>query len=471
MASVDGPPWSLRASVVFTRALAFPSASPRLRREAMRTLDDCRTSARRARALWLAAAAVAGGGCSGDDPPPDLHPLPSYCSGEDISSLTLPWYWERTESPTFPYRYQLKTAADPAAPVIVALPGGPGGTSINDRPVDATDSTYASIGAIPAHYSVVFTDPRGSGCNASTGSEFPLDFFSTDYLARDVLEVIRSLGLTNYYLYGRSYGTVHATYLAHLIESLGYTPPRGVVLEGGVGRAFVDWNDYLSGLQAQWTRVRGLIAPGVLDDVLNTPDYLGYSSQQWAHLIGATLEFGGIPHRGEYVALLLDPLALPDSDAGRTSLALIDALVGDVRPKPRIVTALGCRELWSTLADYDLVDGAIVPQGDDSCSAAGLTMDRAYDAAAFPLHVPIFYFHGDNDSAAPWSGARYHFDVQTATTRRFVTVSGTSHHPLDMALKSLACTTAIWDSIVWDPAGLDASLATCGWTVTLDSAP
>jgi len=421
------------------------------------------TSSRNAALLlaagWAAAAcgpASGGGGTS--------HPLPGYCFGPDIATLTLPWYHGQPSSPTFTYSYQIKTASDPAAPLIIALPGGPGGTSINDLGIDTSDSTYASIGAIPAHYNVVFTDPRGSGCNASTGSEFPLDFFATDYLARDVLAVIAALNPSDYYLYGRSYGTVHATSLAYLIESSGVTPPKGVIIEGTVGKAFVDWNDYLSGIQTNWTRVKSLIDPGVVSQVVNTPlHYLGYSSRQWAHLIGGTLQYGELPNRGEYLALLLDPLATPGTIEEAQSKLLIDRFITGLKPKPLIATALGCRELWSTMADYDLAGGEIVPQDGDACSAAGLAMDRPYDAALLKIHAPIYYFQGDHDSASPLSGARYHFDVQTAARRTFVTIAGASHHPLDLTLKSLACTTAVWDGIVSDPAGLAAALAGCNW--------
>lgn len=146
----------------------------------------------------------------------------------EVPSLTNP-------NRTLPFHYFTSPLRlDPKKFTIVILPGGPGGSSSN---------TYSELYGIPTSQAqYLFIDPRGTGANFNMGVE-SASVMSTATTAQDVLYVVQSARLTNYVIWGSSYGTVIATHIGHYFETHSeYVAPKAIVLEGTLGKA-LEFND------------------------------------------------------------------------------------------------------------------------------------------------------------------------------------------------------------------------------------
>jgi len=403
-----------------------------------------------------------------EEPPPSASPtppagLPAVCSSSDVFHVRVPYYYDRSSSPTFDYAFQFRTSSNSSAPVVIILGGGPGQTLIG---------AAAPEGAIPTSYNLIFTDPRGEGCNASQGAPFPVDFFKTEYLARDVLSMISSLRLRDYIIYGASYGTVHATVTASIAERERFNLPKAVVLEGVLGRAFIGGIDeYYQTFVTEWSRLKGILDPRVVAMLSRTPLPLGYSSRDWATFIRLEMISGEVPNSGHPLVNLLNPLV--SDDPGRAAAArdaLDQAIRSTLALQPTAVSllfeTLFCRELagkWSV--GWDLVGGNLVLSGQDFCPLIKVPF-TPYDAADWPVATPIYYFQGPNDPTIAMSNALHHFNVETRSRRNFVVVGGASHAPLAVSLQALGCSNAVWDAIAFNPAGFVSALRQCpNWPI------
>ena len=127
----------------------------------------------------------------------------------------------------FEYYYEKRFGADPNQPVIIVLPGGPGDFSIGMGDVGFKNLT------------AIYFDARGTGCNFGNQDDFLWSDVSTDEATSDIFDVIKTENLTNFIIYGISYGTVLATRLAVKLEAAGL-PPMAVVLDGTIGRSYGD---------------------------------------------------------------------------------------------------------------------------------------------------------------------------------------------------------------------------------------
>lgn len=369
------------------------------------------------------------------------------CAGAQIRAIDAPVRYDRTESRTFDYKYRyIPARADSlTAATVIVLPGGPGQAGIPNA------EGLFPLGAIPPQYNRVYTDPRGAGCNAVV-AEIDSTALRTDFLARDVIGIIHTLGLRNYVIYGASYGTVLATTVAHLIERDSLPKPTAVVLEGVVGRAFPSFASYMQQFTAEWDRVRrGL--PGSWPERLAAAQLpMGYSAEAWGGFAFATIILGDFPDApisGSYLHYLLGvldrnaeakvrgaPLTAGDSGAMRYIDSRMQVFGSGV-----LFRAIGCAELWGEWRTGRVLRaGRLEAYGPNVCPPGGKS--RAYDAATLPVTVPIYYFQGPHDPASGLAGARYHFDVQTRAPRTFVLVDSASHAPLTGGLKS--CAPAIW---------------------------
>jgi pimeloyl-ACP methyl ester carboxylesterase len=379
--------------------------------------------------------------------------------------MTLPLYWDRSGSPTFEYKFQVKRSSRPNVPFVVVVPGGPGAPSIG----------YAAFagGSIPADVNVVYTDPRGSNCNAPPGGHFPLDAYRTEYLARDVKAVVEKLQLQGFYVYGHSYGTVQATVLTSILERESASVPGGLVLEGILGRHLANgYAEQIADFDTQWQMVKEMLDPAVAASFEQEPLPLGFTSRRWARYIAESLYEGVVPGVGIRLQILLDELA---DDDPATNARLSDhfaQLDGGfhylVDPN---VNAIGCRELYGTIVGRDLVAGHLVPTSVDACQLLGVPFSDPYDSAAWPTTVPIYYFEGSNDPATPPSYAAYHFDTHRGSPRHFAYVLEASHDPLTQSLDTAGCSDAVWQSILFGTSTLREALGGCrGVQVELDDA-
>ena len=391
------------------------------------------------------------------------------CATSQIHSIDVPVRYDERGSPTVAYKYRYIPARTNSqrAPTIIVLPGGPGQAGI------PTPEGAFPLGAIPAGYSRIYTDPRGAGCNARV-AETDSTALRTDFLARDVLAIVRTRKLTNYIVYGASYGTVLATTTAHLIEREGLPKPAAVVLEGVVGRAFPNFASYMRQFTDEWDRVRSGLPGAWPARIARTPPPMGYSAEAWGSFIFATIILGDIPDEpvsGPYVHYLLGVLdRMAAAKARGTALSARDS--GAMRyinsrmavfGSGVLFRAIGCTELWGDWRTGRVLRGGrLYASGDNVCTTRGKT--RAFDARAHPITAPIYYFQGPYDPASGLAGARYHFDVQTKARRTFVLVDGASHAPLTSGLKS--CAPGIWARIVAARSLDSAVFASCKRRVT-----
>jgi pimeloyl-ACP methyl ester carboxylesterase len=372
----------------------------------------------------------------------------------------LPRPLQEGRSETFDYHYKL-VMRDPSLPTLVMLPGGPGDLSI---PWALDAATLDSL--LPKTYNLILTDPRGIGCNPVPTP--PVDFFTTDNLASDVLAIIAARGLTDYYLFGWSYGTQLATVVASAAESRGMAP-RGLVLEGTVGRYFDDATmPIYGGFEREWMRVKAALSPAVAARFESPMLPLGLSGAQWAAFINDNTLLA-IPGQPGLVDRLTgvgsaDPavLAALEKDVRATA----DGFLGTPPELKELYPSIVCGELaTSDNTDMALVGGVMVGHQDpDFCRDRPLA--RPFDSARYPVRAPIIYVQGDQDPATTLENARYHFDHQVEGPKHLVTVPGGSHYPFGAMAD---CFAAFWDGVRTNTTSLAAALDTCRVKPTLSS--
>jgi pimeloyl-ACP methyl ester carboxylesterase len=372
------------------------------------------------------------------------------CRGSDIVRIQRPIFPDQEASPTFPYSFQVRKGSDPSAPTVVFLQGGPGLGSIGLRHL-----------TLPSRFTEVLIDPRGVGCN--TQPELPLAALNTEYLASDVLAIVRHLGLKSYYLHGVSYGTLLATVTAYRAEQAGI-PPRGLVLEGVLGRALLP-GETGGGYAEQWERLKTKLSPGVRE-ALSAPRLQGLPEAHWGHWIRTLMPLGDLPRQG---VPLLNLLAYLEPGMNPVFTAMVVQMVKDTVNSQRVTDPsairqhreISCREVTDqqggTESDVHLKGGRFLPNDPIYCGETRL--DRPFDAARYPLRSPIYYFSGEHDPITPLNLARHHWENQKAARRAFVTVRGGGHNALSVNLED--CAEAIWNTIVSDPSALKQTLAGC----------
>lgn len=333
------------------------------------------------------------------------------------------------------------------------------------------------IGSIPEKYTVIYTDPRGSGCNVPPeGVRYADEFYTTPNLAEDILEIIRAEALKNYSIFGISYGSVAGTVLTREIENTpGVARPGFLVLEGIFGKSQASYREYIAGIQAEWARLKPQIDPDVLDSIVNQPDFLGYSRERWTDFISRALFLGHTPGQGSPIVEKLNDLRNPASAEGQAALNYIDSFLEALASasalpgRVEVLTAIACRELWPDRYDMAMdADGDLVATGTDYCAPAGVAHAAPYDPKNYQVETPLIYFQGDRDPATPMAGARYHFENQSLANRYFVTVPTAGHGPIEAQLSYLGCMDRIWDSILVDSSDFVAALTVCNFALTLE---
>jgi len=161
----------------------------------------------------------------------------NICIKSNIYSVSTAISIDQPQPGTFQYYYQYIQKGDPSTPTIVVIPGGPGGKSIDDQPENPYFDWIQMLYGFPQKYNAILTDPRSIGCN-QVNKNLPIDSFSSQNVANDIVAIILKLNLKNYIIYGHSYGTVVATLLGQL-SSAGIIPkPRAIILSGTLGNYF-----------------------------------------------------------------------------------------------------------------------------------------------------------------------------------------------------------------------------------------
>lgn len=376
----------------------------------------------------LASVLILGGGAV------QAQALPRHCTSEAVVSV---------ERGTWTYRAHLNDPEGRTGPTVIFIPGGPGQTG------------FQTPLAYPDEFRVVRTDPRGVGCNATTALQD--SDLSTRETAHDIVLLIRKLKLKNYLLHGISYGTMVATMVARLTAEQGLTPPKAVVLEGVLGRAFHE-GEYDQAYLQRWQQSRPLLPPKALTALEATAPF-GVPAAQVAAWLSMLLNYG---ERADGSSLLGDQLASPDE-----SLAFrIRALTRPADPdRARVHRWITCHEIASDMRDlqfdFDLKDGRLTRNQRRLCGELSLT--TPFDSARWPSPAPLYYFSGGLDPATPPWQADYHFAHQKGP-RTLIRVSRGGHAALSGSL--MDCQQPLWQAMAQGQ-DLRPALSGCAMTTEL----
>ena len=415
--------------------------------------------------------------CSGGDALTDRAPLapdparplapaagsPCALDATGVTTLERPMFPDRSNSPTFGYSFKLYPGTDPNAATAIYLPGGPGQPGIAVE----RDEVYA-----PLDYALLETDPRGVGCNApESADDYPAEFYSSRYLADDVVAIVERLALDNYILYGISYGTALATMVASRIEERGLPPPRALVLEGVLGTAFTsDRPGTEVAFEEGWRAVRDGLDASIRSQLTMEPLPLDLSPEQWGAGIMGLLPLGAIPQTANmsFLATALTVLAPGVPEEERSEVRGLILAVGvppvDVMGE-RLHHEITCHELAETdFVSLSLEAGEIVVNGLDCTDIA---LDEPFSAASWPVHSPIYYFSGTDDPNTPPWQARAHFDAETTAPRQLIHLERGGHNARASNLTD--CAEPLWQAMATGR-GFEAALATCVWPYELETA-
>ncbi|MBC7371394.1 MAG: alpha/beta hydrolase [Bdellovibrionaceae bacterium] len=316
---------------------------------------------------------------------------------------------------------------DPARESMVYFSGGPG---------------------IPAHWglfqqeldsglNVIIIEQRGIGCSRPTNLSQYLNprFYGAELVARDAEAVRKFLKITRWGVYGLSYGTVPATIYASLFPQA----TRALVLEGTMA----------SGGTEVWEAPhRRKLLQKMLDSLPNKIRERMEQIVQVHHqpdIWFSRLTREMLMANDALESLKSKLLAIDDEQNFAELLKRVRDMFAPLNYTPHVLFAMNdvpyymnlCRELSfneNTLVSYDsLIDGQLVPTIDhesiEICRQLAATKTKTYQAADFPVSVPVTYFQGSNDSAtAAPEAIRHYKSVPTGARQLLILVKG-GHSP------------------------------------------
>jgi pimeloyl-ACP methyl ester carboxylesterase len=393
--------------------------------------------------------------------------LPDYCSGPEIVRISRPASSADAHAKTFGYGFRYKAPSAPNAPVVVFLPGGPGQGSMAD-----------GADFVPADWGYLMTDPRGVGCNTLANVPAGEDagrFFNTVELTADVVAAIRERGLTNYVLFGVSYGTLLGTSVAHQLEVEHLPAPKAVVLEGVLGKAFGNTDSDFAGENyvAQFERIRSVLPADVLTELDTSPKPFGLTPEEITRAM-----MGLMPASLQIAATRLYSLSKTAegiTDEMRAESLQVLKQMGDAvqLSSPNEVALyryIACREIMDTVpaSDMDVVFQAghlVRNKAEEGTKCAELHVTNPFDSAKLQFSAKTYYFLGENDVATPpWQGA-YHYEHHQGSAMKVVTSKG-GHNSL--RFNQDGCASNVMQSIANGGADLETVLSTCPLPVTVE---
>ncbi len=322
-------------------------------------------------------------------------------------------------------------------PVIVEVPGGPGGGGIGEE-----SALVKALGI--ADWPRLVYDPRGANCSplsfSMLGEARSHDALDSALSAGDVVALIRALGLQRYVIYGQSFGTLLATHVVAQLQAARLRLPEAVVLDGTIGRYGELPSGANDGDVAVWNRVRARLPAAVLQRLEHEVEPWGVSRLAWGGDIRKILELdysGAIAL--EVLTARYSSLVNENSKQARQVLASLKAW----RPAQSAADfAFGgsefyaasvlCRELDSHWVLNPILTGLELDyQGAPADALLRIcdseTLTRPFDSASFSLRPPLVYLQGSDDVQTSLQTARYHFENQTHAQRLWVEVAGVGH--------------------------------------------
>lgn len=339
---------------------------------------------------------------------------------------------------------------DPSLPTLIQLPGGPGGSSIG---------YYEDFEHLSSLFNLLFIDPRGFGCNFM-GSDTDLliyDNLGNHRVADDVLKIVKKEKLTDFYIFGVSYGTLLSTVVAHKLESNGLAP-KALILEGVIGKAFKRWSEEKSIIEANNYNTYLKSNPWLITLIKRVQNLGKDPKFFFKHFMKSLFRDNGTLAPEDWILEELENLKSASDEALikaieekesrlKNSTTFVDRTSVDFVMTNRVA----CTEMSEEDIDFDktwdLTLNKVVPVQEsniDLCETESFS--NPYDSKDYQVSAPIYYIQGDEDPATPLSGAIYHLNNQSVNNNKhLVEVKGAGHSPFYETLQS--CQINIWRDI------------------------
>ena len=381
------------------------------------------------------------------------------CTQKSIRSVSVPVV-SGDPSKRFNYKFQY-VQKNSTAPVIIIIPGGPGGTSISVDPDPVLQFDFQQIlFGLPKNYNAIFTDPRSRGCNSTFS--FAANELSTRGIVSDLMEMIRQLNLKKYILYGHSYGSVVAIELAHEIEKANNLPaPIAVLISGALSKVLKE-NEQDNWLELSWIQFKRTLSPKLqllfsdtLQDIYKKSSFLlNVPGSNWYSKIGDGLSEGAASFHGTSTDLLADDLAKvlgseADKDTLRTKLLVQKSVSLTPLQDAPIFIQIGCSEFWTG----------------EFCQQAKVGLTHPFNSKDYQVKAPLIYASGSRDPAVGIENAYYGYLVQMTSVRKFFIEVKQGGHSNFFFTRN--CSDQFWNSIFSGATDLSNVIKNCDPSVVL----
>lgn len=334
-------------------------------------------------------------------------------SKSDIRYLVRPVF-VNTESPTFILRYDYQVI-NSKLPTLVFLQGGPGAPILFQNP-----------SFLPSEFNILLIDPRGIG-------QSPIliqDPYSTSsfQIASDVAAILKEENISNYFIWGTSYGTVIGTILSSslFINELQIPKPQALILEATVGRAFkfnsLDRShENTIGLKNVTSLIEKDLPPNIKENLSNLFTSLNVSSDEFSHFLISILNSGktlGISKLKSYLNKSPDFLSKEIKFKFNKSNQFFSTKAGQSLSTQ--LQYIACSELINletfelTQFEFNFLSKKIT---NDSllreCFIAPKKFN-SFDSSLYQISetIPVFYFIAEDDPKTPFFQTLYHFNSQ-----------------------------------------------------------
>jgi len=338
------------------------------------------------------------------------------CSNDEICSLTRPLSANDGSTHLLPFKFKYRPAKN-GAPTVVFIPGGPG-----DILSQAKTDKFLGV---PEDFGVILIDARFIGINSSESVKNFTNSITSVGVAQDILFTVKALNISNYILYGVSYGTVPATIASSLATD---NPPRAILLDGTVGKSFSQL-DYFKAFSKQWSNFIQTLDPNTFlkfkEKVKNLIKQKTFTADEIGSVIQVLLMSRNGGDAGKDILQEFVTLFSLADDLG--SQYVMEIYVNQIRKKDQNLdrqlfhSIIVCKEL-SPDTHPDSADFSFNGESDElkdggraDCNKYVKTKEiNLFDSKQYQVHSPVLYFQGEDDPATPISHSLYHFHNQIA---------------------------------------------------------
>lgn len=334
-------------------------------------------------------------------------------SREGVTSI---YYWTRSKF-------------NPELPTVVYINGGPGSSSHESSFVELSD------------FNIVYFDQRGVAC--SKGKDLALQnktqFYSIESIARDLEFIRQDLNISQWTVYGHSFGTTIATVYASLFP----LRTRALILEGTIFLAdSTVWlpEHRLKIMQKYFDSLPENLQNYILEKSKIEKQESFFESSLRSFMYGNEFRRSF----GEYLKYMYDydnkeatqrNDKLNSKNYSRSSFLHNETAWGMMACK--YLSALdplsSLKFIFENRKLVAKVDMELFTYRKKQCNEAGvksLLETQVYRAVNYPVSIPTTYFHGANDGATSFPQPSYHYKETAKGSRQILIMPEGGHSPL-----------------------------------------